>query len=539
MSTQENNTQPEAQVGFTEADIIAANYIGDSVMAHIERYRTVEAGSDPRIVEDVYSAAEQLPEEGILSAYDQIQLEKSKHQSVFDGLAVRIDLEKARLQDLAAKKMHSKSDTLQKSIDELSARRLAKFSEPIRRQQAEIQPLIDTETEKADAFKGILYVIASVYDVRHAERKRTEEENALRAEAISQSESTVKLVPTLSDRLKSFRSAHFHVYGGVETAYDVLERVAEKPAAEISEEDEIMVIQLKHVLPKFVPGLLERDGSIRSAHPLLRVYTAKELMDLQKRFREFTPKDRADFSGLEGRIIAAAEHAFKGPESHIPADLAGAKERAEQDKPNRSGMRWTMLCKNASLASDAIQQKMRAGASRNVYRSDYLFEAADLTGTDPDMSLIYQFIADEFALDVIGQRTDVAGGDIRKVFDANIEIIKQWRTEADELLTSLPKGIRVHLRKPKNKTNYRRYSSPERTWDPAFAIDSMIHKITVRGENTGTTRTEKPFKLDPSGALRHQLALGHIVSNLNSVIAAYKPEEAVETNVEVDLEDLL
>lgn len=515
-------------------NLLEPNRIDELPVVHLPEFDTADSIQNPAATYD------QLLADDVCKEYDELCAEKSSYAAQSSQLDDKIELERSRLDEMVDGVARQRAESAVASARLLADRKHQVFEAQVRTQQAELESKILAVTEKQTAYDGLLYVIAETYGALRDQENAQVEIEVAKTEERGELAHIADQTPNLHERLHKFKSEHGHVYGDIETAGDAIERLLESPDEERSDVDQTLLNQVRYVLPKFIPDLLDQDKAIRTQHPLLRVYSGKELHELQKRLRAFSPKARADFSGLEARVLQAATVAFSGPEMEVPEDLEAAIERMHEDRDGRTGMVWSKLLKNTGLASDAIQRSLSRGSSKNLYRKDYLFTACDMTGTEPNLTGVYQFIADEFALDVIGQRKTAASGDIRQRFSDNCEIIKAWREEVDELFAQIPRDVRVQLL-PRQKKNYRRRQQKPKTIPAVFAVDTMIRKIEIRRDGTGNPRNpnEKPFDLNPSGAFRNQLALGHLVNNLKDALVHYRAGSSVETNVEVTLDDLL
>ncbi len=324
-------------------------------------------------------------------------------------------------------------------------------------------------------------------------------------------------IPTLTDRLERSYSSHQHIYGEIETAYTVLTRILD-PNFDFdtaTDEEKAAYTQVKVVLPKFIPSLM-KNGELQLDHPLLKVYTTEDIDDLQRRFRAFSPKDRAEFDGLESRVLQTAEVAFNYPDSQIPKDLEGALERMHAEAPNRIGLRWDKLNKYADLASDAIRQKMKGGGKQNLYLKEYIFDARDTSGTEPNFSFIYQFIADEFALEVHAKRLDVKSKMTNTRFENNYHIITEWYKEAKDLIDQVPREICLAKRNRGRVVTRHGGKEQFNAWSAVRSITGLIEDISIRRNGTGDPKVlrHKSVERDYQGALNAQFALGHMVDEM-------------------------
>lgn len=335
-------------------------------------------------------------------------------------------------------------------------------------------------------------------------------------------------IPTLSDRLAASYSAHQHIYGEVETNGMIFERVYGADSEDIPDEEaKVAYTQVNVVLSKFIPGLKDKKGQLKADHPILKVYTPNEIHTLQQRLRAFSPKSRADFDGLENRILQTAEMAFNHPEMQIPKELESAIERMHKEAPGRVGLQWGSLEKFADMASDAIRQRMRAGGKNNLHLKDYIFEARDTSGTDPDFSYIYRFIGDEFALEAYAKRMDKKSEVTSSRFESNYQEIISWYKENEDLINQVPKSLR--LAKRRNGREYFRYGKLQfNAWSAVRSITGLIEDIGIRRDETGDPKVprHKPVSKDYQGALNAQFVLGHMVDELIERLRTHGAEPA-------------
>lgn len=324
-------------------------------------------------------------------------------------------------------------------------------------------------------------------------------------------------IPSLSEVLMPAISEHSHVYGDVETAAMILDRAAAKPQAEKTEEEDFLA-KAVHVLRR---RFLVNPNDLG----FLQVYEASDVIELTRRLRTFSRKNRPDFNHLEGQILdKAAEHIpLRGKD--VPKDVQGAIDRMNDDSESRTGMTWHSLAKHASRACDTMRARFFAGGALNTHLKHYTIEVADRSETKPDISWIYQFVADNFAFDILAQRRSEQQASTKERFIKNCKIITQWLEESGDLLGQLPKDFRL-TRYHQGKRNFRRHQTPKTQFENATArtsILNMIQDIEIRRTGQGDDKVprHKPVDFDPQGALNHQLRLGKMIDLLKEELAIY------------------
>jgi hypothetical protein len=323
-------------------------------------------------------------------------------------------------------------------------------------------------------------------------------------------------IPALSEQLQSHASEHVHIDGGIETAQEAVLQAVSKPAEERSERENILLKAIHVLQTRF----LARPGKMN----FLKVYEADDIISLAEKLHAFSKKNRPDFEGLEGRILdmAAIQRPLLGRE--VPSSVKDATQRMEKDAPNRTGMQWSSLSKFANRASENLRGKLLVGGSAHPSQ-DYVIEVADRSGTTPNLSSIYQFVADDFAFEVLGRRRTVKQATAQERFKANCDLIEAWLKEAGPLLDQIPRDFRMR-RRDERKHSFRRHQPQRAQYDSSPAgprIRKMIEDIKIRRDGTGDPKTprHKPMKFDPSGALNHQLRLGHMIDALRAELRVY------------------
>lgn len=323
-------------------------------------------------------------------------------------------------------------------------------------------------------------------------------------------------IPSLIDQLERAESRHIHAYDEIQTAWSTLYDATAKEAGERSGEEDLLIKAVYVLRNRF----LEKPNDLR----FLKVYEAVDIIELATRLHQFSRKNRPDFDGLEGRILDKAASRIPWVRSKAEADTIAATERMNKDAEGRTGMTWHNLSKQAGRACDAMRAKFFAGGSSNQHLKDYVINIRDRSGTEPDISWIYQFVADEFAFDLLGRRITNSQHSAKQAFLKNCDTIDGWLNDAAEMLDRLPKDFRLR-RRPRKRHNFR-MRNRDAGYEPvsaATSIRGMIEDIRVRRGGNGDSRTprHKPMARDPQGALNHQLMLAHRIEALKSELAVY------------------
>ncbi|GEM_PF-4717016 len=323
-------------------------------------------------------------------------------------------------------------------------------------------------------------------------------------------------IPNLTDRLEGPTSAHVHIYEKIETAQAVLDRAVAKPETERSEEEDNLCRAVFVLRRRF---LMNADDL-----SFLEVYEAQDIFELTKRLNRFSRKNRPDFNQLEGQILDKAAAAIPLLDRGVSQDIRGAQERMERDEPGRTGMTWHSLAKHANRACDTMRARFFAGGAKNTHLKNYVIEVGDHSPKKPDLSWVYQFVADDFAFDVLASRRSDQQVSAQERFMKNSGVIAAWLEEARDLLSELPEEFR--LTRPLSARPGYRFQNAQAIYENVTArtgIMNVIHDLEIRREGTSNGRVArlKPMTLDPLGALNHQLRLGHMIDQLKSELIGY------------------
>ncbi len=264
----------------------------------------------------------------------------------------------------------------------------------------------------------------------------------------------------------------------------------------------------------------------------LNVYTPSEIVDLTKQLRSFLIKNRPDFEGLEQRILDKASQRLPLLGRETPKDVKGAISRMETDRQGRTGMNWHTLNKHANRGCDKIRSRLAIGAHYSTY-DDYVIDVADKTGKPPNLSWIYQFVADDFMFDVIGSRKNYSVQVARENVQDNWHTIQNWLEVNNKLLEQLPPDFKLK-KVVKERAGRRITFGVDQTRFEAvtagFQIREVIKDIGIRIEGSdphGHPR-HNPMDLDVRGVLNHQLSLGHMIERLKAQLSEYGTEGYTE-----------
>ena len=329
-------------------------------------------------------------------------------------------------------------------------------------------------------------------------------------------EDLAKNIPDLASRLEGSESVHLHVYGSVETAADSLEKIENKPTDERTEEE----VELWKAVYVLRVRFLRNSNDLR----FLKVYEPADIITLAQNLHQFSKKDRPDFNDLEGRILDIASKPSSRRDRYVAPDVKDAKKRAEEGAENRRGMTWQSLCRHANTASNMLEARLQAGGQSNLHLKDYKIDIVDKSDKKPDLSWVYQFIANEFAIETLGKRQSVQQNTVKDRFISNCDVIDSWLEESKELLDQLPKDFKLK-KKTRRQSSFKRQESQESYYSSSagWLIQNMIDDIKIRRDGTGDPKVarHKSMELDHQGALNHQLRLGHLVTQLKEELVYF------------------
>jgi hypothetical protein len=477
---------------------------------------------------------ESLSEEDLRlsSALSQIESEISTinnaltaEASHFDGLVATFEAKQPKQVPAVKKLVAKKKETAKAEAEQ----KLLPLKEPHANLLAEYQELSLTIESVSTPWPAPAYEITSEAeyvdddeDVDYNEQESPQEFREVEVKEIIRGPyaELAASIPDLYERLETHASKHIHIYDGLITAKQTLEAAQAKPEADrTQEENDVM---------KAVFMLRRRWLMNPDKLKFLKIYDASDIIELATRLNRFRKKDRPNFSDLEGKMLdkASAKMPMRSTK-HLSKDLKGVIGRMHEDKKGRTGMTWHSLQVNAERACDLIQTRfIVAGGAKNEYLKEYIIEIADRSGTKPDLSWVYQFIADDFAFDVLAKRIGDSQATAKERFERNCNLINDWFEETKTLVDQLPKEFR--LKRLERDGRKKKYFIKERkiVYENVTARTSilgMIEDIRIRLAGTGDGRTlrHKSVDEDPTGALNHQLRLGHTIAALKAQLTEY------------------
>lgn len=335
-------------------------------------------------------------------------------------------------------------------------------------------------------------------------------------------------IRSLAGSLKGAVSEHPHIYGQITTANDLMQIPAEQRTLE-QKTDYTLLVKSVHTIGKYFDE--------RERRKYLEVYTTDELFDLAQRLHKFRKKDRPDFNELEERVLACAGNYLHLLGKELPADLIAARKRMEEDVEGRTGMTWGKLIRFSQRACEAMEQYIFAG-DEETHRRDYHIAVTDKTDTYPDLSWVYQFIADEFALEVLGTRQTEAQKQSKQNFIDNCDTIVAWLNEVNPFLDHIPANLRIQKPpRPTKRISFgRAESGPEfERVGAAYSIRKTVQDILQRRDGNDARGITKSVNFDARGALNHQLRLVHMVEQLKRQLTEHaQADDSLEEIVPLD-----
>ena len=239
-------------------------------------------------------------------------------------------------------------------------------------------------------------------------------------------------------------------------------------------------------------------------------YTPEELHDLaadlnliREMIIERKPPDR---KGIQEKLrlpdVAHSLRKYRDSDTFGGVDLANLLKRSES--PTR-GMQWRTLISSAEETIDLIGSNLQEKSPKLWYFVP--------TVTDPDKkegrdcSSLYQCAAYLRAFSVIGKRKISVSQANRKVFKDNCEIINAWHESVKEELAKIPHNFSVS-----NKRGV------------GLIIRRHIEEINDRLSGEFKYGIRKDYRLDPAGAVSHQLRIGHFVDDVRDALGAQDTE---------------
>lgn len=233
------------------------------------------------------------------------------------------------------------------------------------------------------------------------------------------------------------------------------------------------------------------------------VYTPEELHKLVVDLEHLSAKNRPDFDGIEGKLLDLIAESARREASERTDRLQGVLEREAQDSPYRKGMQWNTLIEVAMLASKYIAH-LNEGRKYGVDMAGYAISLHDpLPQRYPDLSLVYQAVADMYVMDVIGQRSLKVDGPNQEIFRSNCQKINDWYEQVDSVLSQLPG--RLEVRKLRDH------------------LKELIALMNIRLQGGESAGYKKDYTFNPTGAIKLQLRIAHTVERLKEQLTSKEP----------------
>ncbi|OYX39713.1 hypothetical protein B7Z00_00345 [Candidatus Saccharibacteria bacterium 32-50-10] len=300
-------------------------------------------------------------------------------------------------------------------------------------------------------------------------------------------------IPSLLPELDRIASAHEHRYSDANTVYTKAKVAEQTPENKRTKEQQDLVDD-KATMKKFAP--------YSSVYEY--VYTPSELNGLTTQLRSLGEKSRPDFNGVEARVLDVVLSAIRSTDL-VPANVRDIAKRAEKNAESRKGMQWDTLIKLAGEASKIIAERTERGHS-----SDYFVSVKDPEPTKyPDLTKVYQFVADAHALDVIGQRSVAVREARLDTFVTNCGVVNKWYAEVAPVLAQLPSEFKVG-----------RFSA-------AREVKSMVESMNARLTGNVKSGRDKDYRMDPAGAISLQKKIGHTIEAIKTKLGGEVDETEI------------
>jgi hypothetical protein len=312
-----------------------------------------------------------------------------------------------------------------------------------------------------------------------------EEESATEDEQRTEEALPGDVIPSLLPLLDRITSMHEHKYN---TSITVGKK--EEEARAIAKEDrspeQQQLLDDIETLRDF-----SRDSSYKN------VYTPSELHELVVKLRLLSQKNRPDFNEVEDKILRLMEDKERVMGEGRSLRVDGASRRADSSRSNRRGMQWETLRSFAREASSHLRGNLYGTQATEMQR--YLIQMRDpIYTTYPDLTEVYQVVADIHALDIIGKRSLSVQNARQETFVANCETVNTWYEEVKEQLQLLPED--PDIRKLR------------------FKIVDMIETMNKRLEGKEKSGFNKDYRLDSAGAINLQKRIGYTVEELKDYL---------------------
>lgn len=328
------------------------------------------------------------------------------------------------------------------------------------------------------------------------------------------------VLPSLMDRIERFTSVHDHKFGRTETVNDVLYGCRNASDEELTEKQRTLQQDIK-IITEFSP----------SSNLYVHVYTPKEIHELAESLSLLRQKNRPDFDGVEADIIDVN----MGRRAYVRHDqeLAGVVRRASSTEDGRKGMQWTTLKNQAALASDRLGDSLEKSEERSEYR--FRMIDPDLPAGDrKNLAVVYQFVADHFAYNVLLQRSIRHNNANQQAFVTNCSIIRDYMIEVADLIESIPGSMRMAIQVGRK--------NQVRKIHPKVQMRTLLASMEARLENGDKgSGMNKGYKHDTSAALNLQYRIAHFVDDINKFLSGEADGEVTvidDDNLQIGLTQL-
>lgn len=303
------------------------------------------------------------------------------------------------------------------------------------------------------------------------------------------------VIPSLLPQLDHITSIHEHKYNiGNTVSTRAIEAEALDPDKRSEEQRKLL-------------EAIQKMNKFTEAVAWKQVYSPEELYALVEKLELFSQKNRPDFDGVEGQILEILERKMYSLDDRNQESIKGLLKRANGER-KRKGMQWSTLNSVALTASVIIRENMTA----SYERSQYLIPVRDPEPQIyPDLTGVYQFVADIHTYDMIGRRSINVDKARQESFVENCRVANEWFESVRPLLEALRDNPDT-----KRKVNI---------------ILEMVESMNKRLEGGQVYGQWKDYKIDPAGAISLQKKIGHTVEQLKAQINALAQPEVDEGKI--------
>jgi len=313
----------------------------------------------------------------------------------------------------------------------------------------------------------------------------TPTENAQQSETVRLSPADA--IPSIIKKLDHIESMHVHKYDQSNTVNAKLEEASKVKPEDRTEEQAQLITDIE-IFKKY-----------SSSSEYKTVYSPAELHQLIKKLELLSQKQRPDFHQVEDLILSLNDSLERSQGMERSKSLDGKIKRSEKNAPNRIGMNWDSLITHASEASLQIDIQMQEKGSADM--QSYFVKVSDPeTRKYPDLSLVYQLVADQNALDIIGSRSVNVNDNRDSVFVNNCTIINTWFAESKEIISQIPE---FHNQKAREMYNL---------------IKAKINIMNVRLGGRVKSGINKDYRMNAGGAISLQKKIAYEIEGLKNYI---------------------